>query len=159
MDRAHGVAYSASKAAVTTYLRSLRAALTSSDVRVSAICPGFVETALTGASHKYVRLVAPPGPCRGGRPKALTAPMPAADRRCARTQGRSTPLLMPATEAAKIIRDGLANDVAVIAFPLPTYFAAYVSSTLPSQVRLQMRQRGRQPHHVWLTGKAPLEQS
>ena len=57
MDRAHGVAYSASKAAVTTYLRSLRAALTSANVRVSAICPGFVESALTGASHKYVRLL------------------------------------------------------------------------------------------------------
>jgi len=68
----------------------------------------------------------------------------------ARTQGRSTPLLMSASEAAKIIRDGLANDVAVIAFPLPTYFAAYVSSTLPTQVR---RRKGWSwDHWVWLTG-------
>jgi len=58
---------------------------------------------------------------------------------------------MSASEAAKIIRDGLANDVAVIAFPLPTYFAAYASGTLPSQVR---RRKGCLvwDHWVWLTG-------
>jgi short-subunit dehydrogenase len=41
------------------------------------------------------------------------------------------PLLMDADRASRIIRRGLARDRARIAFPLPTYFVAWLLSTLP----------------------------
>jgi short-subunit dehydrogenase len=41
------------------------------------------------------------------------------------------PLLMDADRAARIIRRGLARDRARIAFPWPTYFAAWLGGCLP----------------------------
>ena len=45
---AGGAAYSASKAAAIAYLESLRVELRRSGVKVTTVCPGYVETAMTG---------------------------------------------------------------------------------------------------------------
>ena len=45
-------AYSASKAAVISYLESLRSELSASGVRVVTICPGYIETPMT-AQNPY----------------------------------------------------------------------------------------------------------
>jgi hypothetical protein len=54
IDRAHSPSYSASKVALNSYLRALRAALSPYNVHVTAICPGFVETAFTAVTRKQV---------------------------------------------------------------------------------------------------------
>ena len=54
IDRAHSPSYQASKAAINTYLRALRGAMSAYNVRVSTICPGFVETAFTAVTRSQV---------------------------------------------------------------------------------------------------------
>ena len=73
--------YGAVKAAMLHYSRALRVELKSHHIKVSAICPGWVESRLTEKN---------------------TFPMP---------------WLMSGERAARIIRKGLENNKAVIAFP------------------------------------------
>ncbi len=53
-------AYSASKAAVKAYGEALRGDLAPKGVRVSVICPGFVDTPLTRANRFHMPLLMPP---------------------------------------------------------------------------------------------------
>ncbi|TWT03806.1 SDR family oxidoreductase [Reyranella sp. CPCC 100927] len=87
--------YNASKAAGRVLAESLRIQLKADKVGVSAICPGFVESAIT----------------RGN-----SFPMP---------------FLMTAERASNIIRRGLAQNRARIAFPLPTKAAVWLGMALP----------------------------
>lgn len=52
-------AYSASKAAAITYLESLRVELRASGVKVSTICPGYIETAMTAVNPYPMPFILP----------------------------------------------------------------------------------------------------
>jgi short-subunit dehydrogenase len=99
--------YCASKAGVLTYGLALRALLAPSGVRVSVICPGFVETEM---SRRY-----------GGWRPFLVEPGPAAAR----------------------IRQGLARNERIIAFPGPLAAAVQAARLLPTPLvqALMMRFR------------------
>lgn len=88
-------AYCASKAAVRIWGEALRGEVAARGVRLSVICPGYVESPMTAAND---------------------FPMP---------------FLMSAERAARIIRRGLRRNRARIAFPWPTYAAAWLVGLLP----------------------------
>jgi len=88
-------AYCASKAAARIWGEALRGEVATAGVRVSVICPGFVESPMTAVND---------------------FPMP---------------FLMSAERAARIIRRGLRRNRARIAFPWPTYAAAWLVGLLP----------------------------
>ncbi len=52
-------AYSASKAAAIRYLEGLRVELRGSGVRVTTICPGYIETAMTGRNRYRMPFIIP----------------------------------------------------------------------------------------------------
>lgn len=88
-------AYCASKAAVRIWGEALRGELAATGVRLTVICPGYVESPMTAAND---------------------FPMP---------------FLMSAERAARIIRRGLRRNRARVAFPWPTYAAAWLIGLLP----------------------------
>lgn len=89
-------AYSASKAAVRVYGEALRGELAPYGVKVSVICPGFVETPMTEINTCFM------------------------------------PFLMKADRAAQIIRRGLDQNKARIAFPWPMAALVWLFAAAPT---------------------------
>lgn len=88
-------AYAASKAAVRVWGEGLRERYAPKGIKISVICPGFVESRMT-ANNPF-----------------------------------RMPLMMTGEKAARIIRRGLENNTARIAFPLRMYFLAWLLGVLP----------------------------
>jgi short-subunit dehydrogenase len=88
--------YCASKAYVHIYAQSLRAWLKRYNIRVSVICPGYVDTDMS---------------------RKLTGPKP---------------LLLSSDKAAQLIKKGLSQNKACIAFPRSLYWLTRMSSLLPT---------------------------
>ena len=91
--------YAASKAALLAFGLATRALYKSDGVTVSVVCPGFVDTPMTGSYTSW------------------------------------KPLLLSPENAARRIRRGLDRRKAVIAFPLPLYWAARLQGFLPEPLR------------------------
>jgi len=91
-------AYVASKNAVRAWGESLRGELYHEGIRISVICPGFIETPMTAGA---------------------TFPQP---------------FKISAEKAARIIARGLARGRSRIAFPFPTYVAAWLGIALPERM-------------------------
>ncbi|MDA1011038.1 MAG: SDR family oxidoreductase [Proteobacteria bacterium] len=64
-------AYSASKAAATAYLESLRVELSSSGVRVLTVCPGYIKTAMTDVNPFYMPFLMDAGAAARSIKKAI----------------------------------------------------------------------------------------
>ena len=89
-------AYSASKACVKAWAEALRGWLMPQNIKINAICPGFIKTPLT-------------------------------DKNAFRM-----PFLMQPDKAAHIIAKGIRKNKAIIAFPWPMVFGAWLMSALPA---------------------------